>query len=93
MPRTSLTHPLQIDSVTVPQTGGLIGLTICPGLTQGGPSERAWNRDLDQDLAAIKGLGERPPWLLCRPEQSAAVLFTLIGGRVYATVSAFAPSP
>src|SRR3989344_4782272 len=57
MPRTSLTHPLQIDSVTVPQAGGLIGITICPGMAQGGPPERAWNRDLDQDLAAIKTWG------------------------------------
>ena len=57
MPQTSLTHPLQIDSVTVPQAGGLIGITICPGMLQGGPSERAWNRDLDQDLAAIKTWG------------------------------------
>ncbi len=55
--RTSLTHPLQIDSVVVPQTGGLIGMTICPGMVQGGPSERAWDRDLDLDLAAIKAWG------------------------------------
>jgi len=57
MARTSLTHPLQIDSVTVSQGGGLIGLTICPGMAQGGPSERSWNRDLDQDLAVIKTWG------------------------------------
>ncbi len=57
MPRTSLTHPLQIDSVMVPQTGGLIGMTICPGMVQGGPSERAWDRNLDLDLAAIKSWG------------------------------------
>jgi ADP-ribosyl-[dinitrogen reductase] hydrolase len=57
MPRTSLTHPLQIDSVIVTQTGGLIGMTICPGMVQGGPSERAWDRDLNLDLAAIKAWG------------------------------------
>jgi len=57
MPRTSLTHPLQIGSVAVTQSGGLIGITICPGMTQGGPPERAWGRDLDQDLAAIKAWG------------------------------------
>ena len=57
MPRTSLTHPLQIDSVIVPQTGGLIGMTICPGMEQGGLSEQAWDRDLDLDLAAIKAWG------------------------------------
>lgn len=57
MPRTSLSHPLHIDSVAVPQGGGLIGITICPGMSQGGPSERAWDRGLDQDLAAIKAWG------------------------------------
>lgn len=57
MSRTSLTHPLLIDSVTVPLSEGLIGMTICPGMTQGGSSERAWNRDLDQDLAVIKAWG------------------------------------
>lgn len=57
MARTSLTHPLQIDSVLVPLTGGLIGMSICPGIVQGGPSERAWDRNLDLDLAAIKAWG------------------------------------
>ena len=57
MPRTSPTHPLQIDAVAVPEGAGRIGLTICPGMVAGGMSERAWNRDLDQDLAAIKAWG------------------------------------
>ena len=57
MPRTSLTHPLQIDAVIIPQTGGLIGMTFCPGMKEGGSPEQAWDRDLDQDLAAIKNWG------------------------------------
>lgn len=57
MSRTSLTHPLQIDSVVIPQTGGLIGMTLCPGMKEGGNPERAWDRDLDQDIAAIKSWG------------------------------------
>lgn len=32
-------------------------MTICPGMVQGGLSERAWDRDLDHDLAAIKAWG------------------------------------
>jgi len=32
-------------------------MTICPGMKEGGNSERAWDRDLDQDLAAIKNWG------------------------------------
>lgn len=57
MPRTSLTHPLQIDSIIVPATGGRIGMTLCPGMKDGGPPERAWDRDLEQDLAAIRAWG------------------------------------
>jgi ADP-ribosylglycohydrolase len=52
-PRTSETDPLFIDVVTVPDTGGLIGMTLCPGrrddLSVAGP----WRRDLDVDLDVI----------------------------------------
>jgi hypothetical protein len=30
-PKTSLTRPLIVDEVTVPGTGGRIGITLCPG--------------------------------------------------------------
>lgn len=51
MKRTSLTHPLEID--TVPAGRGLVGLTLSPG--KKGPSVHgdAWDRDLDADLAVI----------------------------------------
>lgn len=57
MPRTSLTHPLQIDWIIVPATGGRIGMTLCPGMKEGGIPGRAWDRDLEQDLAAIRETG------------------------------------
>lgn len=57
MSRTSETHPLQIDAITVPKTGGRIGMTICPGMKEQGIPERAWDRDLGADLAAIREWG------------------------------------
>jgi ADP-ribosyl-[dinitrogen reductase] hydrolase len=53
----SIISPLRIDAVTVPGTGGLIGMTICPGKDEyaglGIPSG-PWKRDLDLDLQAIR---------------------------------------
>ncbi len=52
----SIVSPLRIDAVAVPGTGGLIGMTICPGRLEhegfGDPSG-PWKRDLDLDLQVI----------------------------------------
>jgi protein-tyrosine phosphatase len=52
----SVLSPLRIDAVAVPGTGGLIGMTICPGKDEyaglGIPSG-PWKRDLYLDLQAI----------------------------------------
>lgn len=56
----SITSPLRIDAVTVPGTGGLIGITICPGKDEyaglGIPSW-PWKQDLDLDLLVIREWG------------------------------------
>jgi hypothetical protein len=56
----SIISPLRIDAVTVPGTGGLIGMTICPGKDEyaglGIPSG-PWKRDLDLDLLVIREWG------------------------------------
>lgn len=51
--RTSISHPLRIDALTVGSAGGLIGITFCPGKM--GPSDSGfeWRRDLDADLAVV----------------------------------------
>ncbi|HEV8631035.1 MAG TPA: ADP-ribosylglycohydrolase family protein [Thermoanaerobaculia bacterium] len=54
-PRTSLTHPLRIDSV--PAARGRIGLTFCPGKCQLHAATGAWERDLGLDLDAIADWG------------------------------------
>lgn len=56
----SIISPLRIDAVAVPGTGGLIGMTICPGKDEyaglGIPSG-PWKRDLDLDLQVIRNWG------------------------------------
>src|SRR5512133_1558668 len=55
MLKTSESHPLRIDSVTVPRHGGRIGMTLCPGKIQRGALTGDWRRDLGTDLAVIEG--------------------------------------
>ncbi|VAW66357.1 putative protein-tyrosine phosphatase [hydrothermal vent metagenome] len=55
--RTSETHPLRIDSVTLPGTRARIGLTFCPGKHSPGIYGGTWQRDLKTDLAAINTWG------------------------------------
>lgn len=57
MTRTSDSHPLRIDAVTVPGSTGLIGLTFCPGKKQKAAMTGIWDRDLDKDLATIRSWG------------------------------------
>lgn len=55
MTRTSLTHPLQIDSF--PLANGRLGMTLAPGRC--GPSSTGpdWARDLQADVAALRTWG------------------------------------
>jgi len=54
---TSENSPLQIDTIVLPDSGGRIGLTICPGKRQYNAMSGRWNRDLDLDLDAIAHWG------------------------------------
>ena len=53
--RTSLSHPLLIDSVACGT--GLIGMTLCPGKKGDSVYGAPWDRDLDLDLQAIVDWG------------------------------------
>lgn len=50
-------EPLPIDVLTVPNAGGLIGMSYCPGRWQRGFSPFRSRRSLDQDLAVIRQWG------------------------------------
>jgi hypothetical protein len=55
--KTSQDYPLQIDSVSVPDSTERIGMTFCPGKTQRGAMTGDWHRDLILDLKAIQTWG------------------------------------
>jgi ADP-ribosyl-[dinitrogen reductase] hydrolase len=42
--KTSQDYPLQIDSVSVPDSTGKIGMTFCPGKKQRGAMTGDWHR-------------------------------------------------
>lgn len=52
--RTSVTHPLRIDCVVTP-SGGVIGMTICPGKKGASIYDGDWDRDLQGDISVIRG--------------------------------------
>lgn len=54
--KTSFTHPIRIDWVSVPY-GGRIGMTFCPGKVQPAGWSGVWRRDLRTDLAAMQRWG------------------------------------
>lgn len=57
MNRTSLTHPLQIASITPAPGYGRIGITLCPGKYDRAAMSGSWDRDLATDLDAIAQWG------------------------------------
>ncbi len=54
--RTSVTHPLEIATLNLPE-GGAIGVTFCPGKRQACAMTGAWARDLGADLERIRAWG------------------------------------
>jgi ADP-ribosyl-[dinitrogen reductase] hydrolase len=67
--RTSLTHPLQIATITVGENGGKVGITFCPG--KKGPSVfgAPWDRDLTVDVEAIRAWGASSVLTLIEPHE------------------------
>ena len=55
--KTSVSDPLRIAVVTPDGTQGRIGITLCPGKTDGTAWSGPWARDLDLDLDVIQHWG------------------------------------
>ena len=55
--KTSVSDPLRIAVVTPDGTQGRIGITLCPGKTDGTARFGPWVRDLDLDLDVIQHWG------------------------------------
>ncbi len=73
--RTSVSHPLVIDEVVVPESGGRIGMTLLPGRRAGMSVNRyVWRRSLKTDLEVIR---EADPGLVITLNESHE--FSLLG--------------
>ena len=59
--RTSLSHPLQIDGMAC--GAGIVGMTLCPGKQGESNFGDPWERDLELDMRADRGLGSDDPRL------------------------------
>ena len=82
--RTSLTHPLAIDSV-VPRPGaGRIGLVSCPGRHDPHASGGGWARDLAADLDAIRAWGAVAVMTLVEADELALLGVAAMGREVAA---------
>lgn len=55
--RTSQTHPLRIDTLTMPGIPGRLGLTFLPGKKGDALYGAPWNRSLAVDVGAIRNWG------------------------------------
>ncbi len=86
MLKTSESHPLRIDSVTVPRHGGRIGMTLCPGKIQRGALTGDWRRDLGADLAVIEGWGTKALVTLMEPPELARYGVASLSQRLAPTI-------
>lgn len=55
--KTSASHPLRVASLTLPEGGGQIGITFCPGKCDLDARSGPWMRNLPLDLGAIRAWG------------------------------------
>ncbi len=77
---------LRIDSVRL-DTGGEIGMTLCPGKKQRGAMSGDWNRDLADDLGVIAGWGASSVVSVILPEELTALGVHNIGAQINARAS------
>lgn len=57
MAKTSISDPLQIGEVKIPNGTGIIGMTLCPGKKIRSYMTGIWNRDLAIDFKVIQDWG------------------------------------
>jgi ADP-ribosylglycohydrolase/protein-tyrosine phosphatase len=67
--RTSVSHPLSIDSVAIPGVAGRLGITFCPGKKGDSTYGEPWDRDLLLDVEAIRVSGATALVTLIEPDE------------------------
>lgn len=84
--RTSETHPLRLDTLTLPGTPGRLGLTFLPGKKGDALYGAAWDRDLAVDVGAIRNWGAAAVVSVLEPHE-----FELLGVPEFPEVMASQP--
>lgn len=80
MIRTSISHPLQIDSL--PLGNGHLGITFSPGKNGDSVFGSAWDRDLDGDMDAIKAWGAEAVLSLIEDHKFGTLAVSKLGAAV-----------
>lgn len=82
MKRTSLTHPLQIATVTAGTEFGRVGITFCPGKYDRHAMTGEWNRDLALDLDTVRDWGAAAVITLLEPKELTLLRVERLGAEV-----------
>jgi ADP-ribosyl-[dinitrogen reductase] hydrolase len=82
MKKTSLTHPLEIASLSTGPTFGRIGITFCPGKYDRHAMSGHWDRDLSLDLDAIRDWGAAAVVTLVEPKELVVLRVEHLGEEV-----------
>jgi protein-tyrosine phosphatase len=79
--RTSLTHPLEIATLSIGDRGGAVGVTFAPGKHQSAAMTGIWERDLMLDLAAVRAWGASRLITLLEPHEFEELGITELSAR------------
>jgi len=82
MKKTSLTHPLQIATISAGSEFGRVGITFCPGKYDRHARSGEWNRDLALDLNMIRDWGAAAVVTLLEPKELALLRVESLGEEV-----------
>jgi len=82
MKKTSLTHFLQIATISAGSKFGLVGITFCPGKYDRHAMSGEWNRDLALDLKTIRDWGAAAVVTLLEPKELALLRVENLGEEV-----------
>jgi hypothetical protein len=82
MKKTSLTHPLQIATISAGSKFGRVGITFCPGKYDRHAMSGEWNRDLALDLNTIRDWGAAAVVTLLEPKELALLRVENLGEEV-----------
>jgi ADP-ribosyl-[dinitrogen reductase] hydrolase len=80
--KTSLSHPLEIASISPGPASGRVGITLCPGKYDPQAMSGYWDRDLALDLDAVRDWGAAAVVTLVEQKELALLRVEHLGEEV-----------